>query len=64
MASLEKNQAVPQIFKCKVIIWPSNSTRRKIPKGIENVFLYKNLNMFIATLFTIAKKSNNQNVYY
>ena len=57
IATLQNNLAVPQKVKHRVTVWPSNSTLRYIPKKSETYVHAKICTqMFIATLFIIAKK--------
>ena len=43
MVTSENNLAAPQKFKHRIIIWPSTSTPRYIPKRISNKYSNKYL---------------------
>ena len=55
-ATLENSVEVPQKFKTRSTLWPSNSTARNLPKGYR-VLMHRGTcaPLFIAALSTIAK---------
>ena len=56
-ATMEISMEIPQQFKNRAAIWPSNYTSRYLSKENKNTIWKKNIctPMFIAVLLTIAK---------
>lgn len=56
-----QQSAVPQNVKHRETLWASNSTPRYLPKRNVNIHTSVQTQMFIVTLFIIAKKKKKGN---